>query len=230
VRRLAAVLSVGLLLLGAAAPGGASAAGPFAWRVLTPGPERFAVAADSQGVTVTGVAPSAAVPPFWNRRQVLVPRGARPARDQTVCATWVRETRWSNQQGLAVRVSRPRGAPLSALTLTKNVFGHATWWFNLLSWRGREFTTLGQFDLSGVVSPDGERVRAFPWRVCLRAEGSRLGLKVWLPRRESEPGWDDPAHTAWVSAPERSGLAGWYAGHLAPGDAVRYADLTVTAG
>ncbi|QIG44014.1 hypothetical protein G5V58_15620 [Nocardioides anomalus] len=231
-RRLGPVLVAGLLLLtGAASAPVGSAAPPagFAWRVLTSGPERFAVATEGRGVTITGLAPTGVVPPFWNRRQVLVPRGARPARDQTVCATWVRETNWSNQQGLAVRVSRPHGGPLRALTLTKNVFGHATWWINLLSWRGQEFTTLGQFDMSGVVSQDGERVRAFPWRICLRAEGERLGFKVWLPRREPEPAWDDPGHTAWVSAPERSGLAGWYAGHLAPGDQLRYADLGVTA-
>ena len=87
---------------------------------------------------------------------------------------------------------------MRAVTLTKNTFANYVWVFNLLTWdtgrRGAPWRSLGQFDMSAVVSSNATLLR-FPWRVCLRARGRRVDFKVWLPGREPAPSWTDPVHT-----------------------------------
>ena len=222
----AAVLLVPLSIqAGAVAPG-------FTAETLTPGLERYVVRTGPAGeVTVRARAPRHARPEGWNRREILVLPGARPSRDQTVCATWTDQSRNLDQQGLAVRFRAGPGDRRRAVTLTKNTFGNFVWVFNLLTWdthrSGTPWREFGQFDLSPVVSSD-LRLLPFPWRVCLRADGRRVDFKIWLPDREPEPPWTDPVHTRSATVPrpfDRPGLPGWYVGHLRPGDHVTYDDL-----
>ena len=166
-----------------------------------------------------------------NRREILVQPGARPSRDQSVCATWTDQSRDLDQEGLAVRFRVGPGDRRRAVTLTKNTYGNYVWVFNLVTWdtrrSGEPWRSFGQFDLSPVVSSN-LRLLPFPWRVCLRAQGSRVDFKIWLPRREPEPSWTDPVHTRSATVPHRfegPGVPGWYVGHLRPGDHVTYADL-----
>ena len=199
---------------------------------LTPGPERYVVRTGAAGeVTVRAQAPGDGPPRDWNRREILVLSGARPSRDQSVCATWTDQSRHLDQEGLAVRFRAGPGDRRRAVTLTKNTFANYNWVFNLLTWdtgrTGQPWRRFGQFDLSPVVSSH-LRLLPFPWRVCLRAQGRRVDFKIWLPDREPEPTWSDPVHTRSATVPRRfarAGVPGWYVGHLRTGDHVTYADL-----
>ncbi len=221
------------LLLPLALPAGAVVPG-YAQQILTPGPERYVARTGPAGeLTVRARPPRQGAALDWNRREILVRPGARPSRDQSVCATWTDQSRDADQQGLAVRFRAGPGDRRRAVTLTKNTFADYVWVFNLLSWdtarRTREaWRPLGQFDLSPVVSSNLQ-LQPFPWRVCLRAKGRRVDFKVWLPDREPEPTWTDPVHARSATMPRRfdkPGLPGWYVGHLQPGDHVTYTDLT----
>jgi hypothetical protein len=225
-------MAVAVLLLPLAQP--ATAAAPaYVEEVLTPGPERYAVRVGPAGdVTVRARTPQGVLPLQWNRREILVAPGVRPSRDQSVCATWTDQSRDLDQQGLAVRFRSGPAGRRRAITLTKNTFGNYVWVFNLLTWdthrSGDAWRSLGQFDLSPVVSSDLQLL-PFPWRVCLRVVGRRIDFKVWLPDREPEPPWNDPVHAHSTTTPKRlvrPGVPGWYVGHLQPGDHVTYADLT----
>ncbi len=228
--RIAAALAV--LLLPCAQPAAAAAPG-YVEEVLTPGPGRYAVRSGPAGeLTVRARSLRHGQPLEWNRREILVRPDARPSRNQVVCATWTEQTRDLDQQGLAVRFRSGPGDRRRAVTLTKNTFGGYVWVFNLLTWdthrSGDAWRSLGQFDLSPVVSSDLQLL-PFPWRVCLRAQGRRVDFKVWLPDREPEPTWEDPVHAHSTTMPRRfvkPGLPGWYVGHLQPGDHVTYAELT----
>jgi len=225
-------MAVAVLLLPLAQP--ATAGEPtYAQEILTPGPERYAVRTGPGGdLTVRARPPQDGLLPLeWNRREILVRPGARPSRDQSVCATWTEQSRDLDQQGLAVRFRAGPGDRRRAVTLTKNTFANYVWVFNLLTWdthRSAEpWRSLGQFDLSPVVSSDLQLL-PYPWRVCLRAEGRRVDFKVWLPDREPEPPWSDAVHARSTTMPRRfvrPGVPGWYVGHLQPGDHVTYSDL-----
>ena len=211
----------------------AEAAAPrFTAETLTSGPERYVVRTGLAGaVTIRAKAPNDGQPLDLNRREILVQPGTRPSRDQSVCATWTDQSRDLDQEGLAVRFRVGPGDRRRAVTLTKNTYGNYVWVFNLVTWdtrrSGEPWRSFGQFDLSPVVSSN-LRLLPFPWRVCLRAQGSRVDFKIWLPRREPEPSWTDPVHTRSATVPHRfegPGVPGWYVGHLRPGDHVTYADL-----
>jgi hypothetical protein len=220
------------LLLPLSLPARAVAPGITA-ETLTPGPERYVVRSGPAGeVTVRAKAPGVGRPQDWNRREILVRPAVRPSRDQSVCATWTDQSRNLDQEGLAVRFRAGPGDRRRAVTLTKNTFGNYVWVFNLLTWdtsrAGESWRRFGQFDLSPVVSSDLQLL-PFPWRVCLRAQGGRVDLKIWLPDSEPEPPWTDPVHTRSATLPrgfDRAGVPGWYVGHLLPGDHVTYADLS----
>jgi hypothetical protein len=166
-----------------------------------------------------------------NRREIVT-AGATD-RNQTVCATWVREPTWQTQPGLAVRVS-DRGGRVRAVTLTKNIVFGLQSVLNVVTWdtarRGDPFRAVAQFDLAEVLLDDQQQLRPFPWRVCLRVRGALVRLKVWLPRSEAEPAWSDPVHARAARLPQafvRRGRAGWYVGHLPPGGRLVYRDLTL---
>jgi hypothetical protein len=209
-----------------------SAASGLVTETLTSGPERYVVKTPATGVVTVRARAPMVQPLGWNRREILVAPGAVASRDQVVCATWTHQTRDLDQEGLAVRSRVHSGGHRQAITLTKNTYANFVWVFNLLTWdsgrSGDPWRVIGQFDLSAVVSPHGRLVR-FPWRVCMRADGRRIAFKVWLPGREPEPAWSDPVHARSTAVPshfDRSGLPGWYVGHLQPGDTVTYADVT----
>ena len=72
-------------------------------------------------------------------------------------------------------------------------------------------------------------VEPFPWRVCLRATGTTVDFRVWLPGRMAPPAWDDPTYARSTTVPagfDRDGSPGWYVGHVPAGGKVVYDDLT----
>ncbi len=208
----------------------------YDWHVLVAGPERIALGAERSGrVVLRGANPSGLPIADWNRRQVLTRSGGAESTDQQVCATWRSQSTDGVQQGLAVRVhGGTSGGRQRAITLTKNTFAGYYWVFNLLSWDSRRpgdpWREVGQFDLGEVLVRDGHWL-PLPWRVCLRADGRTVSFKVWLPREEPEPPWDDQAHVRQARVPARfvmRGRPGWYVGHLPAGQEISYTGLSTT--
>jgi hypothetical protein len=168
-----------------------------------------------------------------NSREVFRRPGAPMAGPQTTCATWIRQSDQSVQQGLAVRI-RDRAGRVRAVTLTKNVEFGLYWIFNVLTWdtarSGEPWRKVGQFDLAPVVGKSAHRLAPLPWRVCLRATGRTVEFKVWLPEEGAEPSWQDPVHARSARLPRgyAVGRPGWYVGHLPAGGRVVYGGLTTS--
>jgi len=209
----------------------ASLAGSFQRYVLTPGPERISIRRRQSGnVVMRGSNPTGAAIRDWNRRELFSKPGSTRSQDQTTCATWRSQTKPSIQQGLAVRIRESRQR-LRAVTVLKNTWANFFWVFNILTWdtrrRGDPWRTIEQFDMSDVVSKDGQLL-PFPWRVCLRSQGRTAAFKVWLPTSEPEPSWSDDTHVRETRLPLRfvmRGVPGWYIGHLPAGEETIYSGL-----
>jgi len=164
-----------------------------------------------------------------NLRTLVWPEHAPTARDETVCATWQEASSHVVQEGLALRIAPGAAGQLAAITVTKNVYGGAEWWFNVHVWHGAGLgDQIAGVDLSRVFAPgDHKVVRALPWRVCARTRGDELELLAW-PLTEPTPRWGDPTHGGRVHLPPsapRTGVAGWYVGHLHAGMHATYGDL-----
>jgi hypothetical protein len=190
-------------------------------------------AGDSFTVTKDGPVLTAAAPPTntgGNTREVVWPSRSLRSRDAQTCATWLGETNDFVQEGLALRIRHHDGVT-TAITLTKNIYYGAHWVFNVHGWDSSSpspFTQLGQWDLSPVILDGGGQYQPMPWRVCFRAVGSTVGMKIWWPAQMSEPSWSDPAYTRTMVIPSeytRRGRAGWYVGHLQPGMSTTYDEL-----
>lgn len=163
-----------------------------------------------------------------NRREIVTSGGV--ARNQTVCATWLRQTSRRAQPGVAVRVVDD-GGRVRAVTVTKNIVFGMQSVLNLVTWdtarRGDPWRGVAQFDMAEVLLRDG-RLRPLPWRVCLRVHERRAQLRVWLPRRGPRPSWRDPVAARAARLPRAfvlSGRPGWYVGHLPAGHRMAYGGL-----
>ncbi len=205
--------------------------GPLDQVVLTPdGFDTYGAMAGGRSMGVaTGVANT-----DGNLRTIYVPRLSAETADQQVCATWTAQRGEVVQEGVALRVRPDAGAPGQALTVTKSVWGGVPWYINVHLWTGGSQTwhleLIQQFDVQPALERAGG-IAPLPWRLCARAEGSVVSVKVW-PADESEPSWDDPTYTYRTLVPpstDQPGKVGWYVGHLRPGDSLRYDDMTVTA-
>ena len=166
-----------------------------------------------------------------NRRELVVPVGARRSRDQVTCATWARQSSWRMQPGLAVRVV-DRGGRVRAVTLTKNIVWGVQTVMNVLTWdtgrRGRPWRPVGQFDLAGVLLDRHRALLPLPWRACLRVVDRRVSFKVWPLGRVDRPSWRDRAYVRSARLPrafDHSGRPGWYVGHVPAGGSAVYAGL-----
>lgn len=183
--------------------------------VLTADGPSFRYRRDGDRLAVRGARRGSGEP---NRREIVTAGPSR--RNQTVCATWARQTTWRAQPGLAVRVV-DNGRRVRAVTLTKNIVFGLQSVLNVVTWdtgrRGDPWRGVAQFDMAEVLLDADHRLRPLPWRVCLRVHERRAQLKVWLPRRGPEPSWQDPEATRSTRLPRafvRSGHTGWYVGHL----------------
>lgn len=203
----------------------------YARSVLTQDGPRLQYRSGAGGRVVISGAATDTGHPDLNRREVFSRPGASAARDQTTCATWVRQSDVAAQQGLAVRI-RDNAGRVRAVTLTKNVEFRIYWVFNLLTWdtarAGDPWRSVGQFDMSPVIGQSADRLTPFPWRVCLRATGRTLAFKVWLPAERAQPSWRNDHYVRRARLPRgySVGVPGWYVGHLAPGARVVYGNLT----
>jgi hypothetical protein len=177
---------------------------------------------------VTALAPSANA--SGNLRLLFWPGNARPEVDGTSCATWSAATSDVVQQGAALRIGTAPDGRVRALTVTKNVYVHSYWIFNVHVWGAAGgMREIASYDLSSVFrfSDDLFVARPLPWRLCARTRDGRLEFKVWR-LAEVEPEWGDRAHGASVALPAdapASGAVGWFIGHLRPGMSATFTDL-----
>ena len=162
-------------------------------------------------------------------REVFWYSDATPALNSESCATWTAADGAIVQQGAALRIAE-RGGVQQAITVTRNIYGKATWVFNVHLWVGSQFTLIGQFNLAPAFRLTSTEARPLPWRLCARAIGSMVEFKVWL-LGHPEPQWGDTTHGGAVILPagwEYAGVSGWYAGHLYTDDLASFRDLDVT--
>jgi hypothetical protein len=183
---------------------------------------------DDYGITVVDGDAISAAPTTnegGNTRVAFWPAGASHTLDQQSCMSWVEDDPFS-QQGVALRVRSVDGRT-TAITVTKNIWFHAYWMFNVHVMDSgnpeQPFTQIASFDVSGAVVRNGSPAPA-PWRLCARVVGDQLALKVWAAD-EAEPAWMDGVHGGGVVLPagwDSPGAAGWYVGHLRPGVSTTY--------
>ena len=191
------------------------------------GNDQYLVDRSGTGATVTAPATNTGD----NTRIVFFPQRGASTTDGVACATWVAESTWSAQEGVALRIATD-GGRTRAITVTKNVFAGATWIFNVHVWDTGalpQFTQVGSVDLGAVLSRDGWPL-PLPWRLCARTDGATVELKAWRVG-EGEPAWGDRRHSGAVRVDPQwvyAGEGGWYVGHVPPGGTVELAGLGVS--
>lgn len=182
---------------------------------------------DSDGVR--GVAAS------WTHggslREVATRTGATEGADQTSCATWWGPVVRDVQPGVALRV-RTRDGETTAITVTQNVWSAARYRFNVHlvdSAATKPLERIGGDWIRGV-GGSAFYLDPLPWRMCARADGRTVTVKVWsTSTHPDEPSWDDPDFTFETEVPADwvyEGAPGLYLGHLLAGTESTYSDWT----
>ena len=186
--------------------------------------DRFSLSMAGGSVTVSAAVANTG----GNSRFVFWRPADLPRAEAQSCSTWSAETAIVNQEGEALRIVTSAG-DTRVLIADKNILG-PKYFFNLMTWdtATNKAVLLDQVDLGSVFGPNPDRPVAFPWRMCMRAVANTVSFKVW-PASHAEPAWGDPAYGASVNLPsgwQASGQAGWYVGHLGPGDSATFTNLT----
>jgi hypothetical protein len=163
-----------------------------------------------------------------NLRELFWPDDSPAVADSQSCATWSAATNPVLQQGAALRIVQS-GSHVRAITVTKNIFGGASYIFNFHVWDNTQspaFTQFGATNLQSLLVQNGVLV-PLPWHFCARVIGSTVEFKVWTGS-ESEPAWGDASHGGQATLPagwSAPGETGWYIGHLHPKDSATFTDL-----
>jgi hypothetical protein len=117
--------------------------------------------------------------------------------------------------------------------VTKNVVFYTLFVFNVHVWdtsTPNVNTLIGQFDLSSVFVNSSGFI-PLPWDLCARVIGNTLTFEAWVDGQPT-PAWGDTTHGGSVTLPDGwnyPGDAGWYIGHLQPGDSATYTNLSAGA-
>ena len=192
---------------------------------LTPdGTDTYDAAGDLTALTVTAPATNQGA----NLRVALIPNDEPVSKDQEACATWTWASSDQDQQGIVLRWDG-----LRAISVTKNVAYGIYSTVNVMAWDSTKPNVNERWQLyeqygfmPGLMQANGQ-AKPLPWRMCAKSQGSAVWFKVWATT-QPEPAYGDPCCSGSASVPfwANPGKAGWYAGHLAPGDSVRYENLT----
>jgi hypothetical protein len=194
--------------------------------VLTPdGPDRYRFVTAPANTAAASIDRSGG-----NLRQLFWPADNPTVPDSESCAVWGAETGANVQQGAALRIVQ-NGSRVRAITVTKNIFFGATWIFNFHVWDTHAdpvFTPIGATNLYGTLVKAGV-VTPLPWNFCACVIGSKVEFKVWPVAEPLEPAWGDRTHGGSVNLPagwSAPGKAGWYVGHIQPGNTAVFTNLT----
>lgn len=236
------VLVVTVLLMGVVQGVWAGAAGAFVPRnivrpiaagyhvgIITHDPgDAFSLTASGDTVVAAGYR--------WNSdandRAVFWSDGSAVAATEQTCDSWTSADP-EQQEGVALRITFRSGVT-KALTVTKNIWGGANWFFNVHFMDSGDvrtpFVLLGQFDVAPAVSRSRTDA-AGPWHLCARTVGDELSFVVWRAG-EPQPAYGTPGEGGSVSIPSEvpsRGFAGWYFGHIRADGSIDYTDLSATA-
>lgn len=190
----------------------------------------FGIAVDGDVTTVTAAPTNTDA----NTRLVLWRSSTPRTADQRSCVSWTEEGTAADhavQPGVALRIRSSAGRT-QAIVVTKNVFHYGFWTYDVHlmdSAAEQPFVLIGRVNLIDVVLRSGVLAPS-PWRLCAQVVGDALSMKLW-PGDVDEPAWSDGVHGAGLVLPpgwDEPGAAGWYAGHVGPGQALELTDPTVT--
>lgn len=181
-----------------------------------------------------------------NLRSVWWAADETVSRDQQSCVTWRRNTGVEVQPGVALRIRSSgdsEGSEVRAITISNNVWvGNRAAW-NIHTWvasRGQpaERELVGQLRFIAALGQNPLDLPPLPWRICGRAVGSTVAVKVWALRSgRPEPSWGDIRYGAVFALPvgwDAPGRPGGYTGHLEPGSEIEFSaettDVVAVAG
>ncbi len=179
------------------------------------------------GNAVTASAPGSNV--SLNTRVAFWRRNARVSSTEQSCATWAGQSAAVNQEGAVLRVRELANGVRRGILVTKNVWLGANWIFNVHVWSTgwpEVYEQIAHFNLGPAFAPFGQLV-PLPWRLCARVVGNVVSFVAW-PANQPQPPWVDATHGVSVVLPEgwsAPGVAGWYIGHLRPGDSAALTNL-----
>lgn len=188
---------------------------------------------DDFGITVDGVVTRVTAPASntsANTRLVFWRTTAPVTADQRSCVSWAEEDTTTShhlQQGVALRIRAETGRT-RAVAVTKNMWSSGFWTYDVHvmdSAADQPFVRIGRVDVLDVVVRSGVLAPA-PWHLCAQVVGGTVTVKVW-PGDVAEPPWGDGVHGGSVALPpgwDAPGVAGWYAGHVGPGQVLDVVD------
>ena len=139
---------------------------------------------DSFGIHVSGGATVATVPRsnVGENTRIAFRRAADVIEENEIsCARWTNESEATDQQGVALRISRSPTGTRRAITITKNVYLGVPWIFNADLWdtgSGAGITQIAAFDLRRVFRT-GSRIRPLPWSLCALVVDDTLSFVAW---------------------------------------------------
>lgn len=157
--------------------------------------------------------------------------GSTPTVDHESCVTWSEFSGDVVQAGVALRI-RKVGDSTQAITVTNNVMWAARNGWNIHLWNDGQRELIGQVMLNHAFGNTVFDRPPLPWRLCARVAGTALEFKAWsLTAHPEEPSWTDPGFGSSFHLPRGwhyPGHAGWYVGHLRPGDSTAYRSLSTS--
>lgn len=140
----------------------------------------------------------------------------------TSCATWQGHTGPLDQPGAILHFNGTE-----FISVTQNIYAGARFAMNVHHWDLSKPANAGRFELLAQYTPPSMAApEAWPWRMCAQAFGPTISFKVW-PLTMPEPSYWDPCCSASLPVEYHAdGRPGWFAGHLEPGGAMAFTDLT----
>ena len=164
-----------------------------------------------------------------NEREAFWCDGSAVAQDEESCAQWTTAP-GNTQQGAMLHITRTSDGGVLGISVMENVYDYGYWTFNFDTWDSDDisapYTEIGSADLSTVVLVGNDYV-PHPWWLCARTIGDQLQFVVWTgdnPR----PAYGTPGAGGEVTIPaayQGPGMAGWYIGHIPPGDGAGFNSL-----
>ena len=163
-----------------------------------------------------------------NLRRAVVKADAPSSVDQTSCVTWTGAAGQSIQPGLSLR-TRITSERTRAVTVTDNIVYGVRSAFNVHGFdsaASQPYVKYGSVSLPDSLGADPAHPAPLPWRMCARADGTRIDVKVWSTvTQPTEPAWGDTRFSGSVTVPQEwtaAGQPGVYVGHLEPGESTSY--------